>query len=530
MTLVLPQPNAPAERNPDDFKRRADGTPYVSDPTGATVKSGDRAGEPKWVLYGRPSGFGQQIENTFNLRKWTERRIVLGIGNDPRLSEGVRNFYAADPDDDATKDELDAFVKRALDAAKAGLAAEQGTHSHELTEDAEQGDDEASWIARAERGERLGLPVEVQAAMVDAWRQMLDHYGFEVLASECKVVNDLYRQAGSLDRIVRLTRPLTIGGITLPAGIVLVLDTKTGKLKLRKDGGVSGYWNSYAVQIAVYAGSVPYDTHTETRGAWEYGISQKWALIAHLPVDEALAGKAVCRLVLVDIERGRAAADLCLAAKAWEDEQVFALGGTDVVVPVAKDPVQAVLDATQHRRPTAQQARVLAGKAPGVVASSAPKAPKPDEGEPADPQAVEALQARFKAMPDNAKLAMKRIAEEAQAADRPISVAQNPSVRRFEIARLLIGWATYANLEPSDVFTEMDGGAERHRQAEDLLRDVLTLVLGTDAASQPGVPVGAAVSLLDPGTARRCTEIFDRLAAGAALSVDEAGRPVLLAA
>ena len=42
-----PFDDEPIERRPGDFYRSKAGTPYVSDPSGALVKSGPRKGEPK---------------------------------------------------------------------------------------------------------------------------------------------------------------------------------------------------------------------------------------------------------------------------------------------------------------------------------------------------------------------------------------------------------------------------------------------------------------------------------------------------
>ena len=80
------------ERIAGDFKRDKRGIPWVSCPEGGTVKSGKRKGEIKWVQYGRPSSFGKDIENTHNLQKWNERKIVFGMTveddlNTPRSRE-----------------------------------------------------------------------------------------------------------------------------------------------------------------------------------------------------------------------------------------------------------------------------------------------------------------------------------------------------------------------------------------------------------------------------------------------------------
>jgi hypothetical protein len=64
-------------------------------------------------------------------------------------------------------------------------------------------------------------------------------------------------------------------------------------------------------------------------------IDQKYAVIAHLDVLSALDGEAKCRLVLVDIEAGRQAGDLCVAARQWEKRtDVFSLPTDDLTVSV----------------------------------------------------------------------------------------------------------------------------------------------------------------------------------------------------
>lgn len=131
------------------------------------------------------------------------------------------------------------------------------------------------WDSLYTEGEALGIPLDVQDALVAAWRQGIEHFGFEILAVEARCVDDRWRQAGTLDRIVRLTHdlqfvlPETGEVVTLPAGWVGILDIKTGELRV-DGGGFLDYWHTYAVQVASYAQSVPYDTETDTRGTWSF--------------------------------------------------------------------------------------------------------------------------------------------------------------------------------------------------------------------------------------------------------------------
>lgn len=335
MTLTLDEIESGApERIPGTFKRDKRGTPYVSDPTGAVVKSGKRKGEPKWVRYGRPSGYHHQIEDGYNLNKWDQRNIVLGlagafVAQAERPELGQHEFVdrlvalaGGDRDDEQWRADADALIGAAKDAAKAQLAAERGTHTHALTEDDDGG---ASWLTRAEDGQDLGIGLAAQSALVTVWRKLLADNGLEVLAAECAVVNDEFRVAGTLDRIARLTRDLAfvVDGeiVTLPAGTVVVLDIKTGQMRIDQRDGQILWWHGYAVQCFLYASAHPYDLCTDTRGAWDWPIDQRYALIAHLPAQSAIDGDVTAELVLVDLAKGRAAAELCRAAKAWEQSR-----------------------------------------------------------------------------------------------------------------------------------------------------------------------------------------------------------------
>lgn len=208
MPIDLDDPRDTPTRTPGDFRRTKTGAPIVVDPSGALVKSGDRKGQPKTLTYGRASSAGSLIEDTYNLQKWAERRVAQGLcvlnAQGPRHDD---DLLALEVDSPEWKEAADKIVVRAKEAALASLAADRGTHVHALTEDHDAG---AVWLTRAQAGEDLGIGVAAQAALVDAWKRMLDECGFEVLASEAKVVHDGWRLAGTLDRVVRLTRDLTL--------------------------------------------------------------------------------------------------------------------------------------------------------------------------------------------------------------------------------------------------------------------------------------------------------------------------------
>ncbi len=305
---------------------------------------------PKKVQYGRPSGLGKQIEDQTNLQKWSERMVSLGIARDPQLAADAAELVHLDPDTAEFKEQADAIARRAKTVAQAQLAAERGTHHHELTED---NDLDRDPTARMAAGEDLGVPTHVQAALLAAWARMLDTFNIDILATEATCVDDIWCQAGTLDRICRLRTPVTFimptgELVTLPEGWVGILDIKTGRLRVGQDGFVD-YWHNYSVQLASYAQSVPYDPDSDRRGDWPWPIDQRWAVIAHLDILTALdRGEATCRLVLVDLEAGRHAGGLAVAAKAWEKRRdVFSIVADNLTVTVAvNDPGVVVPPAT----------------------------------------------------------------------------------------------------------------------------------------------------------------------------------------
>jgi hypothetical protein len=484
-----------AERKPGDFKRRGnDGAPYVSDPTGAVVKSGERKGEVKWCLYGRPSSFGKQIENAYNLLRWKERTLVLGCA-DPEVADLASKLVGRDRDTPEWRSDADGVVAAAYRAAKAMEAAERGSHMHLMTE---LDDSELDWVKHAEAGEDMGIPRETQEAMLAAWRTMLERFGLVILAVETPVVNDIYRQAGTLDRIATLTRDLTfvVDGelVTIPADTNVVLDIKTGKMT--REGNAVQYWHSYAIQVCTYAGAVPYDVATETRGEWGWRIDQRWALIAHLPVLEALEGTAVCRLVLVDLNAGRNAAELCVRAAAWErcnDVFGFVHDEADVEVPIGPTKLEQQLESSLARLDPHR----LWGPLPEGY----------DTGTITD-EALKLTRARVNALPAEARTILEHYARQAHEVGRSFSISTTRSTRRYLIYRALLTLA------------------EKHREGldDDLVRATVAMVL--PEAGQLAVPLGAAIGSLDPTEAARFLDVAIAVTAeDVALQFSDDGSP-----
>jgi len=528
-------------RTPGDFKRKGvDGAPYVSDPDGAVVKSGARKGEPKWKLYGRPSSLGKKLGDSYRLSLYQRRMVAKGFAVAPDLLEQAAPLVDLTNDDAEFRTIGDAVVAAAERAAKASLAADRGTHGHALTEDHDR---EGDPIARMEHGETLGIPTPSQHALVEAWRQVLDRYGLEVLATEAKVVNDALRVAGTLDRIVRLTRDLTFGDVTLPAGLVLVLDIKTGKLRLANDGTIA-YWSDYAIQTYAYATAVPYDTTTEARTAWPWQVSTDWALICHLDVKAAIDGEARASLVLVDLAAGRHGAELVAAVDAWEARtDIFTIDPDAIVVPVTTTTDNKESDHENRNLANLPSTDVLqpegtsvtdgqgaegaghGGTSPadhgGVGAQASPVLTRaeqlaalphgtPDEGPDADPADVQAEQDAYSELDADARKWIGELSTSAANWNVPFSMSaasnQPRTARRLAI---IAGLVRMCHADAAN---------------DDTLRSLLALTVSADWPLFPNVQPGHALGVLGAAEAAQFAAHAEALNHGhLSMTIDDNG-------
>lgn len=223
----------------------------------------------KAVAYTRCTTYVKCLEDTFNLSKWQQRMVAIGLADRPDLLLAA----SAQRED---KRALNGVVEQAIEAAKGSAAASYGTAMHSLSE-------------AVDRGEPLPiLPPDVLAD-VEAYRAATT--GLNVLEIERFVVMDELRVGGTFDRLVEHN------------GQRYIADLKTGD--------VSYGIGTIAMQLAVYANSRYYDPTTHARRAIE-GVSQDKAIVIHLP-----AGQAVCNLVWVDIAAGLEAVQLATQVRAW---------------------------------------------------------------------------------------------------------------------------------------------------------------------------------------------------------------------
>jgi hypothetical protein len=204
------------------------------------------------------------------LMSWKTRQVVYGMGQRKDL---VLAAAAADPDD---KRKLNEIADKATEHAQASASATTGTALHALTE-------------RVDRGQPLGvIPTEYQAD-IDAYQKATANIEFSAI--ETFRVYDRWQVAGTADRIGRDKR-----------GRLRIYDIKTGSVD---------YPHKMAMQLAMYARSVPYDIATDKRGEPEDGLDLNTGIIIHLP-----AGEGRCDLYEVDIVKGWGA---CMVAhQVWE--------------------------------------------------------------------------------------------------------------------------------------------------------------------------------------------------------------------
>lgn len=240
----------------------------------------------KGKRYTRVTNFVKTIEDRFNIERWQQRMVGVGLALQPDLLDQIRP-HVSTLDTKATKDALNDLMSEAREIAGASKAADTGTLLHDLAE-------------RLDRGEEFDIPVEHQADL-DEYRRVMAINGVRTDPSfmENVILHHGYNLAGRFDRLVRLD------GFALP----MVGDLKTGSIDFGLD--------SIAAQLHVYASADEiYDPATDTLSPMPK-VDQDYGLIIHLP-----QGEARCELHLVDLNRGREVAELCKAVKAQRSNRL----------------------------------------------------------------------------------------------------------------------------------------------------------------------------------------------------------------
>lgn len=239
----------------------------------------DRFGRPlvippgggKAVPYTRCTTFVDCLEDKYNLQKWMQRMVAVGLSESPDLVVAVASTNLED------KQRLNSICEDAMERAKSKAKATIGTALHAFTE-------------RMDRGEDVGVvPEEYKpdlAAYAEATKDLT-----AVAIEEFSVQDDL-RIGGTPDRIVEV------------GGELMIADLKTGESMAYGMGKI-------AMQLAVYAHSVGYD-HTTGERAPARDINTECGIVIHLP-----AGSGRAELLEVDLTSGWGAVKLAAEVRQW---------------------------------------------------------------------------------------------------------------------------------------------------------------------------------------------------------------------
>lgn len=228
-------------------------------------------GGGKPTAYTRATVFVDCLDDKYNLQRWQQRMVALGLAERPDLLLAVASTHRDD------KPALDRLTGQAQEAARAHAAATTGTALHRLTE-------------QMDRGQGLWVVPPAYQADLDAYAQATAK--LDAVLIEQFVVNDALKIGGTPDRIVRYQ------------GRAYVADLKTGSV----DWGAG----KFAMQLAVYAHSTPYDYRTAERTPYPCDVDQERGIIIHLP-----AGEGRCAMYWLDLAAGWEGVALAGQVRAW---------------------------------------------------------------------------------------------------------------------------------------------------------------------------------------------------------------------
>lgn len=253
------------------------GRPLITPPGG---------GKP--VAYTRVTTYVGCLEDTFNLSRWQQRMVAIGLSQRPDLMLAVSS---TDPEE---KKKLNELTEQAIEAARGTAAATIGTALHALTE-------------RIDRGEDVGVIPDAYTDDLAAYEKTTSALAIESI--ETFGVLDDIKVAGTWDRIVTLN------------GQSYIADIKTGSIQW----GVG----KIAMQLAAYSRAHQYDPATGQRAPLT--VDQDKAIIIHLP-----AGQGECHLHWVDINAGWEAVQIAGQVRAWRARKDLTTPLTDT--PPAPEP------------------------------------------------------------------------------------------------------------------------------------------------------------------------------------------------
>lgn len=261
----------------------------------------------KAVAYTRATTLAGTLEDTYNLSRWQQRQVALGLVTREDLILAVRAVKGNT--EKADKDKLNKVCEQAMEAAGSSSKATTGTALHALTELVDAGEP---------------LPDVGESALRDLEAYRVATAGLNVVGMEQFVVADEIKTAGTFDRLVEVD------------GHHFIADLKTGSI----DFGIQ----KIATQLAIYSRGQLYE-HPATRSNLP-DVNQKWGLVIHLP-----AGQGVCDFRWVDLERGWSGALLAIAAREWRKAKVAKPGANVLKRAIAEAPDVDTLSALFRATP-----------------------------------------------------------------------------------------------------------------------------------------------------------------------------------
>uniref|UniRef100_A0AAU8B1S0 PD-(D/E)XK endonuclease-like domain-containing protein n=1 Tax=Dulem virus 32 TaxID=3145750 RepID=A0AAU8B1S0_9CAUD len=268
-------------------------------------------GGGKPVPYTRCTTYIDVLEDKYNLQKWMQRMVAVGLGTRQDLHLSVASM-ASDPE--GNKASLDRLCESAIEAAKASAKATIGTALH-------------AYIERINRQEDPGLIPAQYQPHIDAYRQHVLPALGQPRAVERFCVHDGLQVGGTPDLITPLSGSVLATGI--PDG-GYVCDLKTGPSTL-KYGALK-----VAMQLAIYARSDFYNAETGQRRP--HGAHKDKGIVIALDSDTAQVG-----LHWVDLEAGWEAVQIATEVRHWRKRKdllsAFSMG--DLIEPAIPAPVAA---------------------------------------------------------------------------------------------------------------------------------------------------------------------------------------------
>jgi hypothetical protein len=240
------------------------GRPLIIPPTGG-----------KAIAYTRATTIANSLDDASALTAWKMRMAAIGLTTRPDI---LLSITAAQDD----KMAVNSLIEDAMEVAGANKAANIGTAIHSFAE-------------RLDLGQDLGIVPPQWAPDIKAYEEATKILNNKFIEQFC--VLDKFKIAGTPDRIVEYKNEL------------FVADIKTGRVD---------HPNNIAIQLAIYANGLPYDSATATRGTWG-DVNKDKAIIIHLP-----AGTGTCKLMWIDIKEGFKGLQFSMKVRKWRDQKGLA--------------------------------------------------------------------------------------------------------------------------------------------------------------------------------------------------------------